>query len=137
MKSKYFDDPAMVVEVFVETFRQAMADAEIADVLDKLKQLIYFDYTQDDPLVSFYVDARGQDIQVEAGSPADQPDVTISSGVDVGHQAWADQLNIMMAVATGRIKAKGSTASLLQLAPVLKMITPIYLRVLAQKGIRA
>jgi putative sterol carrier protein len=137
MKSKYFADPATVVEVFVETFRQAAADARIAEVVGKLKRLVYFDYTQDDPLVSFYLDARGQDIQVEAGSPVDQPDVTISSGVDVGHQAWADQLNIMMAVATGRIKAKGSTGSLLQLAPALKMITPIYLRVLSQKGIGA
>lgn len=137
MKSKYFNDPATAVEAFVETFRRAAADPQIAGVMGQLKQMVYFDYTQDAPQVSFYVNARGQDIEVGAGAPAQRPDVTILAGVDVGHQAWSNQLNPVVAMATGRIKAKGSTAALLKLAPVLKMIAPIYLGVLAEKGIKA
>ncbi|MFH1034598.1 MAG: SCP2 sterol-binding domain-containing protein [Pseudomonadota bacterium] len=137
MKSKYFDDPATAVEVFVETFKQAAADPQIAGIVSQLKQLVYFDYTQDDPLVSFHVDSRGEGIQVAAGAPADRPDVTIITGVDIGHQAWANQLNPVVAMATGRIKSKGSAAALLKLAPVLKLIAPIYKGVLTQKGIAA
>jgi len=137
MNSKYFDDPATVVETFVETFRRAAADPQIAAIMGDLKQMVYFDYTQDDPQVSFYVDARGEGVRVEAGAPADHPDVTILTGVDVGHQAWANQLNPVVAMATGRIKSKGSVAALLKLTPVLKMIAPIYLGVLAEKGIKA
>jgi putative sterol carrier protein len=135
MKSKYFSDPATAVDVFVETFRQVAADAQIAGTISQLKQLVYFDYTQDDPLVSFHVDSRGEGIQVGAGAPADHPDLTIITSVDVAHQAWANQLNPVVAMATGRIKSKGSAAALLKLAPVLKLIAPIYKQVLATKGI--
>ncbi len=137
MKSKHFNDPATAVEVFVETFRRAVDDAQIAGIVGQLKQLVYFDYTQDDPQVSFHVDARGEAIQVVAGAPADSPDVTIIAGVDIGHQAWSNQLNPVVAMATGRIKSKGSAAALLKLAPVLKLIAPIYRQVLASKGIAA
>lgn len=137
MKSKYFNEPSQAVEAFVETFRRAAADPQIAGVVGKLKQMVYFDYTQDDPQISFFVDAREQVIEVGAGAPSGRPDVTILAGVDVGHQAWSNQLNPVVAMATGRIKAKGSTAALLKLAPVLKMIAPIYLAVLAEKGLKA
>jgi putative sterol carrier protein len=41
----------------------------------------------------------------------------------------------MMAMATGKLKAKGSTSKLLKLAPLLKGISIIYNQVLTEKGL--
>ena len=135
MKSKYFSDPAQVLEIFVETFRRAGQDPQIAGVVGQLKQLVCFDYSQDDPGIVFFVDARQGRLEVAAGPPPDKADVTIFSGVDTGHKAWSNQLNPMMAMATGQIKAKGSATALLKLAPVLKLIAPVYKATLAERGL--
>lgn len=135
MKSKYFDDPALALSVFVETFRRVAADAELSPAIAKLKQMVVFDYSQDDDSLVFYVDGRGDGILVEAGRPADPPAVTMVNSVDVAHQAWSNKLNPMVAMATGKLKAKGSASALLGLAPLLKKIAPIYNQVLEDKGL--
>ncbi|CAO0822540.1 hypothetical protein DFAR_3160008 [Desulfarculales bacterium] len=86
---------------------------------------------------SFYVGSRGQDIQVGARATADSPDVTIFTSVDIGHQAWANQINPVVAMTTGHIKSKGFTTALLKLVPVLKLIAPIYNKMLTAKGLSA
>ena len=135
MKSKYFSDPAQVLDVFVETFRRAGLDPQIAGIVGQLNQLVCYDYSQDDPGIVFYMDSRGGKMEVEPGPPPDKADVTILSGVDTGHLAWSNQLNPTIAMATGKIKAKGSAMALLKLAPVLKLMAPIYKQVLAEKGL--
>ncbi len=135
MKSKYFDDPAIALDVFVETFQRVAADPELSATIGKLNQMVVFDYSQDDPSLVFFVDSRGGNILVQAGRPQDQPAVTMVNSVDVAHQAWSNKLNPMVAMATGKLKAKGSASALLGLAPLLKKIAPIYNQVLADKGL--
>ncbi len=135
MKSKYFNDPAQVLDVFVETFRRAGQDEKIIGIVSQLNQLVCYDYSQDDPSVIFYVDTRGGKMEVEPGPPPEKADVTIITSVDVGHQAWSNQINPTIAMATGKIKARGSAMALLKLAPALKLIAPIYKQVLAEKGL--
>lgn len=137
MKSKIFADPQTAVDCFVETFRRAAQEPKIVEIMSHLKQLVVFDYTQDDPLVCFHVDTRGDAPVVEAGPPTDKPDLTIITGVDTGHRAWSNQLNPVVAMATGQIKSKGSATALLKLAPALKLIAPIYQQVLSDKGVTA
>lgn len=137
MALKYFSDVNLAIEVFVETFRRAAARPDIAGMVADLNQLVYFDYTQDDPAASFHMDTRGGAIAVEAGTPADRPDVTILTSLDNAHKSWSNKLNPVMAMATGQIKAKGSATALLKLAPVLKHLGPIYEEVLTEKGLGA
>lgn len=135
MNSKYFKDPQTALEVFVETFQRLAADETIAQQMIGLNQLVYFDYTQDDPTTHFFVDARGGQVKVGAGQPPEPPAVTMINSVDVAHQSWSNKLNPMMAMATGKIKARGSAAALLKLAPLLKRIAPVYNQVLDEKGL--
>ncbi|MFH1058465.1 MAG: SCP2 sterol-binding domain-containing protein [Pseudomonadota bacterium] len=135
MGFKSFPDAATAQAVFVETFRRASDDAQIRAAVLELNQVVFFDYSQDDPLVTFYVDARDGELKVGEGRPEEKPAVTILTSIDTGHKAWSNQLNPMMAMAMGQIKAKGSATSLLKLAPVLKLIEPIYKQVRADKGL--
>jgi len=135
MGFKSFPDAATAQAVFVETFRRAADDPQIRSAVTELNQVVFFDYSQDDPAVGFYVDARGGELKVGEGQPEEKPAVTILTGVDIGHKAWSNQLNPMMAMALGQIKAKGSATSLLKLAPVLKLLEPIYKQVRADNGL--
>lgn len=137
MASKYFSDVNLAIEVFVETFRRAAERPDIAGMVADLNQLVYFDYTQDDPAASFHMDTRGGQLQVAAGAAADRPDVTIITSLDNAHKSWSNKLNPVVAMATGQIKAKGSATALLKLAPVLKHLGPIYEQVLTEKGLDA
>lgn len=135
MGFKSFPDAATAQAVFVETFRRAADDPQIRAVVGALNQVVFFDYSQDDPSIGFYLDARGGEVKVGEGRPEEKPEVTIMSGVDTGHKAWSNQLNPMMAMALGQIKAKGSATGLLKLAPALKMLEPIYKQVRADRGL--
>ena len=135
MASKYFSDPALALKVMVETFQKVAQDPEISKTLLELNQMAGFDYTQDDPSLYFHVDCRGGAIKVGAGVPQDKPNVVMINSLDVAHQSWSNKLNPMMAMATGKIKAKGSASALLKLAPLLKKIAPHYNQVLEENGL--
>ncbi|KIX13812.1 SCP2 sterol-binding domain-containing protein [Dethiosulfatarculus sandiegensis] len=135
MGSKYFKDQKLAMEVFVETFRRLPQDPEAEKALDDLMMLAGFNYTQDGPDLYFYVDTRGGAYEVAQGKPEDKPDVEMINSLDIAHQAWSNKLNPMMAMATGKLKAKGSTSKLLKLAPLLKGISKIYNQVLEEKGL--
>ena len=137
MASKYFSDVNQAVSLFVEAFRRGADNPDIARAVADLNQLVYFDYTQDDPAASFYMDTRGGAMTVEAGAPADKPDVAMINSLDTAHKAWSNKLNPVVAMATGQIKAKGSATGLLKLAPLLKHIGPIYEQLLEERGLGA
>jgi len=136
MGFKNFPDGATALAVCVETFKRASEVPEIRDAMLDLNQLVMFDYTQDDPVAAFFVDGRGGEVKVGSGKPEEKPDVTIITGLDTAHKAWSNQLNPMMAMALGQIKAKGSASSLLKLAPVLKLLAPIYNQTRADQGLK-
>ncbi len=135
MNSKYYSDPAVALDALSETFQRVVQDPDISESLKGLNQLAAFDYTQDDPSLFFWMDARGGQVSVGTGQPAEAPTVTMVSSLDVAHQSWSNKLNPMMAIATRKIKPKGNATSLLKLSPLLKKIAPIYNQVLDEKGL--
>lgn len=138
MNSKYFDNPSVLVDVFVETFERAAQDATILKAIEAMNHLIFFDMTQSDPSIYFHLDARDG---VRKSRPGwledDRPDVTVALSVDTAHQVWSNVINPIMAVATGKMRALGEPLTLLWLAPLLGLITPIYNQVLDEKGLSA
>jgi len=132
--SKYFNDVNQAIEILLETFQRAIKNPEIAKLINDLNQLFYFDYTQDNPIASFYIDTR-KVTKIKSGIPPDKPDVTIINNLDTAHNIWSNKINPVLATATGKIKTKGSTGALLKLVPLLKYITPIYKQVLKEKGL--
>ncbi len=136
MESKYFDDPAVALDVFVETFARAAKDEEVLKSIETMDELVYFDLTKSDPSIAFHLDTRDGKRIIAVGNPqGERPDITLSLSVDTAHKAWSDQINPVMAVATGKMRAKGNQVTLLKLAPLLKLITPIYNQVLDDRGL--
>jgi putative sterol carrier protein len=131
---KYWTDNTEPIKAFVTLWRKLSTDPEFIEGMKKVNQLIWFDYTQDGPDCSFYVDSRDGKFIVEAGKPADAPHLTMSLSADNAHLSWANKLNPVMAITRGQIKVKGSATGLLKLAPKLKKVAVVYGEILKELG---
>ena len=131
---KYWKDEAEAVKAFVSLWEACGKEQELIDGMKKVNQLILFDYTEDGPNCSFYVDARNGARIVSAGKPSEQPDLTMSLSADNAHLSWANKLNPVMAITRGQIRVKGSAVGLLKLAPKLKKVALVYEQVLKDLG---
>jgi len=131
---KYWSDPSQPVRAFVRLFEKGSEDEELRTSMQKVDQLIWFDYTQDGPDCSFYVDSRGGKVLVGPGKPTEEPDLVMSLSADDAHLSWSNKLNPVTAIATRRIKVKGSPTALLKLAPKLKKVSQVYAEVLKELG---
>lgn len=122
------------VDAFIKMSEDCLKDPELSEGLKKVNQLIWFDYTQDDPDCSFYWDARGGDAKVGRGKPDGEPDLIMSLSADDAHRSWSNKLNPVMAITRKKIKVKGSATGLLKLAPKLKKVAVIYNKALKDLG---
>lgn len=122
------------IEAFLKMFDKCMKDDELSAGLKKVNQLIWFDYTQDGPDCSFWVDCRGGNLAAGQGKPADEPDLTMSLSADDAHRSWSNKLNPVMAITRKKIIVKGSATGLLKLAPKLKKVAVLYNEALEELG---
>ena len=131
---KYWTDPSQPIRAFVRLFEKGSEDEELRTSMQKVDQLIWFDYTQDGPDCSFHVDSRGGKSLVGPGKPGEEPDLIMSLSADDAHLSWSNKLNPVTAIATRRIKVKGSPTALLKLAPKLKKVSQVYAEALKELG---
>jgi len=131
---KYWKDETEPVKAFVALWEAMSKEQEFIDGMKKVNQLIWFDYTEDGPNCSFYVDCRGGEIKAVAGKPDEQPDLTMSLSADDAHRSWSNKLNPVMAITRRKIRVKGSATGLLKLAPKLKKVAAIYEKSLRDLG---
>ncbi len=122
------------IDAFLKMFEKCMKDPELSEGLKKVNQVILFDYTQDGPDCSFWIDTRGGKLTAGPGKPADKPDLIMSLSADDAHRSWSNKLNPVMAITRGKIKVKGSATGLLKLAPKLKRVAELYNQVLQETG---
>ncbi|MDA8406278.1 MAG: SCP2 sterol-binding domain-containing protein [Deltaproteobacteria bacterium] len=123
---EFWKDETEPIKAFIELFNRAKQDAELYEGLKKVNQLIWFDYTEDGPNCSFFVDCRGGEVRVSPGKPSDQPNLIMSLSADDAHRSWSNKLNPVMAITRRKIRVKGSATGLLKLAPKLKKVAIIY-----------
>jgi putative sterol carrier protein len=131
---EYWKNENEPVQAFIKLFQGAMADAELSSGLKKVNQLILFDYTEDGPNCSFWIDTRAGNLSVGPGKPSEEPDMTMSLSADDAHRSWSNKLNPVMAITRKKIRVKGSAVGLLKLAPKLKKVAEIYAVVLKDLG---
>jgi putative sterol carrier protein len=132
---EFWQDTKQPIDAFLKMFEKCMKDPELSEGLKKVNQVILFDYTQDGPDCSFWIDTRGGKLSAGAGKPADAPDLVMSLSVDDAHRSWSNKLNPVMAITRGKIKVKGSATGLLKLAPKLKKVAEFYNEVLKESGL--
>ncbi|AEV20431.1 hypothetical protein ABS784_03580 [Geobacillus sp. G4] len=87
-----------------------------------------------DPEAVISIDARrpetGENYAIYFGQAIDAPDVAIKTTGDIAHQFWGGNINVPLALMTGKMKAKGSKAKALQLLPRIVPAFPLYRRYL-------
>ena len=79
---EYWKDADEPIEAFVKLFEKGFEDPDLSGGLKKVNQLIWFDYTQDGPNCSFWVDCRGGVLKTGPGKPDDEPHLTMSLSAD-------------------------------------------------------
>lgn len=131
---EYWKDESEPIKAFVELFERASKEDDLRKGMEKVNQLIWFDYTEDGPNCSFHVDSRNGGFVVRPGKPEDEPDLTMSLSADDAHRSWSNKLNPVMAITRKKIRVKGSATALLKLAPKLKKIAVLYQGVLKDYG---
>jgi putative sterol carrier protein len=131
---EFWQDTKQPIDAFLKMFEKCMVDPELSVGLKKVNQVILFDYTQDGPDCSFWIDTRGGKLTAGAGKPSDKPDLIMSLSADDAHRSWSNKLNPVMAITRGKIKVKGSATGLLKLAPKLKRVAELYNEVLQESG---
>ncbi|MBW2544904.1 MAG: SCP2 sterol-binding domain-containing protein [Deltaproteobacteria bacterium] len=131
---EFWKDENEPIEAFLKMFDECAKIEDIAAGLKKVNQLIWFDYTQDGPNCSFWVDCRGGEIKAGQGKPDEEPNLTMSLSVDDAHRAWSNKLNPVMAITRRKIKVKGSATGLLKLVPKSKKTAEVYVQVLRDMG---
>ena len=131
---EFWKDEKEPIDFFVKLFEEGFKDEELSGGLKKVNQLILFDYTESGPNCSFWVDCRGGQLKTGPGKPADAPDLTMSLSADDAHRSWSNKLNPVVAITRKKIRVKGSATGLLKLAPKLKKVAELYVKVLKEAG---
>jgi putative sterol carrier protein len=131
---EYWKDANEPIEAFVKLFEKGFEDPDLSGGLKKVNQLIWFDYTQDGPDCSFWVDCRGGVLKTGPGKPEDEPNLIMSLSADDAHRSWSNKLNPVMAITRKKIRVKGSATGLLKLAPKLKKVAVLYVETLKELG---
>ncbi|MEA3470491.1 MAG: SCP2 sterol-binding domain-containing protein [Thermodesulfobacteriota bacterium] len=131
---EYWKDENEPIEAFLKLFNDCLKIEDLSKGLKKVNQLIWFDYTQDGPNCSFWVDCRGGEIKSGQGKPDEEPALIMSLSADDAHRSWSNKLNPVMAITRRKIKVKGSATGLLKLAPKLKKVAEVYVGVLKDIG---
>ncbi|MCX5852862.1 MAG: SCP2 sterol-binding domain-containing protein [Deltaproteobacteria bacterium] len=76
-----------------------------------------------DPDFMMYIDSNGIKIDDEIGDA--KADIQFTLSVDTAHQFWLKELSLPKALATRRVRTKGSLPKVMKLLPLLK---PAYAR---------
>jgi len=132
---EYWKDENQPIELFLKLFEECKKESDVFEGLKKINQLIWYDFTENGPNCSVWVDTRGGNLYVGSGKPAENPDLTLSMSLDLAHKAWSNKMSPMVAITTKKIRIKGNATSLLKLTPQLKRVAEIYKRVLEENGL--
>jgi len=118
-----FRDAGDVYECIGGVFEDAIADPEIGPKTKESGLTIRFEF--EDPTSTIFVDfANGQVFFGETG-PAVDPAIRMGMKADDANRFWLGKLNLVMAMAKGKVRAQGSVPEMLKMLPLAK---PLYVR---------
>ncbi|HYH51479.1 MAG TPA: SCP2 sterol-binding domain-containing protein [Acidimicrobiia bacterium] len=104
-------------------FEEAIADPDIGPKTKEAGLTIRFDF--EDPQSVIYVDFAQGSVFFGADVPDNEPAIRMSMKADDANKFWLGKLNLVMAMARGQVRAKGSVPEMLKLLPLAK---PLYAR---------
>jgi putative sterol carrier protein len=103
-------------------FEEAISDPEIGPKTKEAGLTIRFDFTE--PESTIYIDFVNGEVFFDAVPPTD-PAIKLNMKADDANKFWLGKLNLVMAMAKGQVRAKGSVSEMLKMLPLAK---PLYVR---------
>jgi putative sterol carrier protein len=108
-----FQTRAQAQELFVELFRILAADPEFAGELERNQLTVALVHTKPD----FTIYLAPGEVRVDDVPAA--PVLTVKMSCDTAHALWSGKLLLPLAVATGKLRVRGSMAKVIEFAPLL------------------
>jgi len=118
-----FRDAQDVYDCIGKVFEEAVADPEIGPKTKEAGLTIRFDFK--DPDSTIFVDFANGDVFVGDAVPERDPAIKMGMKADDANKFWLGKLNLVMAMAKGQVRAKGSVPEMLKMLPLAK---PLYAR---------
>ena len=128
-----FKDSSEVDKVIGGFLRMLGQTEDLAGKMLATRLKFKINYTEPDVIV--FVDCSGSAAEVRINDAATVPDIELWMKSDVGHQFWLGKVNLAVALATKKIKAKGSIPKLLKLLPIIQPAFKMYPSYLRDQGL--
>lgn len=126
----YFDDAQAVYDRLGRLLQEAAADEELGPRLQELDAVLQYRLRNPDSQVTLQL-RSGEERTVELGPTQLEADLVIGMEADTAHELWTGDLNPTVALAKGRMLAKGPVSKILRLVTVSG---PLIERYRAQAG---
>lgn len=110
---------------------------DIAERIAASNLVIQFKYSDPDSVIT--IDCKndpeeGAHLKVLTGDCELDPDVTLTMKADLAHKFWFGKVNLLTALTTRKIVAKGPIPKILKLLPAIKPLYKMYPDLLKQWG---
>lgn len=126
-----FNDTEHMYDILGTLFNNLMVDPDFGDKFKKAGISIRF--VINDPNGELWCLTDGA---VVLGKSDENPTITMTLSGDSCHQFWMKELTLPIALAKGKIKAKGPMPKILKLLPLLKPAYEVYPKIAREKGLQ-
>ena len=127
-----FRDAPDVYGCIGKIFEEAIADPEIGPKTREAALSICFNFT--DPESVIYVDFARGDVFFGDDAPDTEPAIRMGMKADDANKFWLGKLNLVMAMAKGQVRTKGSVPEMLKMLPLAKPLYARYETILREAG---
>lgn len=127
----HYESKQQAVEVFERLFRILLEDDTFSEKLRTRRLSLRLIQTKPD--FELFVDPTG----VEVDGPEQRAAITVKMSCDTAHNLWMGKVLMPAALATGRVRVKGSVARVLEFVPLLQPAFDLYPRLSAESGVPA
>ncbi len=125
-----FDSTEKMYRVLGELWNTLLKEENIAKKFKEAKIIVKFSINS--PLGEIWLFPEGR---VVCGKADSKPDVEMFLSGDDCHRFWMQELKLPIALATGKIRAKGPINKILKLLPMLKPAYDKYPKIARDAGI--
>ncbi|MCS6936326.1 MAG: SCP2 sterol-binding domain-containing protein [Candidatus Bipolaricaulota bacterium] len=128
-----YTDPQQAKQ-FVLEFANRLKDVkEIYEGWSALKMLVGIHIKQPD--IDFWVDARGDRMQICETHPGGEEDASLTLTADLFHKLYTGQENALLAFTKRQIHPKGRVSGIIQLTRTMPHAVQAYKQFLSERGL--
>lgn len=127
-----FDSSETAHTLFAALFEILLSDQTFVAKARESDLSLHLIHTKPD-LELFVSPAAG----VVAGPPPQPAAIRIKMSCDTAHALWLGELLMPLALATGKVRVKGSVAKVIEFVPILRPAFDLYPQLAAEHGIAA